>query len=153
MSIILAPKDYAFDKVLALITEAFTEQNGKIDPPSSMNKLTVADIKVHARSELIWIDDANHPTACMFGTHQKDALYLSKLSVAKAARGKGLARHLIAQAANYARTKGISKLTLISRIELTQNHALFAHLGFEKTGYGSHEGYDRPTEIHFERDL
>jgi GNAT superfamily N-acetyltransferase len=154
MSVITAHTDYPFDKVLDLIQKAFTEQTGKIDPPSSMHKLTISDVKAHAENEIVWVlQNTTTVQACLFGTREGDALYLSKLSVAKSARGKGAARQLIGHAAAYARDQNITKLTLISRIELTGNHSLFEHLGFTKSGFGSHPGYDRPTEIHFEQTL
>ena len=38
-------------------------------------------------------------------------------------------------------------LELETRIELTENHAAFARMGFIKTAETSHEGFDRTTSI------
>ena len=150
----LIPKNYPTEKILKLIQEAFAEQNGHIDPPSSMHLLTVQDIETHAANQFIWIvESGDNLEGCIFGALEADALYLSKLSVAQSARCKGLARQLIDTAATYAYANQIKRLTLISRIELVENHAIFAKLGFKKTHTGSHPGYDRPTEIHFEKQL
>jgi len=50
-----------------------------------------------------------------------------------------------------ARALGLPQLHLISRRELTENHAMFRHLGFEKFAEGRHKGYDRVTEFHFQK--
>ena len=154
MTPFIVPKDYAFGAILQLIQEAFAEQSGKVNPPSSMNHLTVADVKSHAVNDAILaIESGGVLVACIFTTQQNNEIYLSKLSVALSARGKGHAKTLIESAGAFAQQRGILKLTLISRVELTENHAFFGHLGFEKTRESRHPGYDRPTEIHFERRL
>jgi phosphinothricin acetyltransferase len=38
-------------------------------------------------------------------------------------------------------------LELETRIELTENHATFARMGFIKTAETAHPGYERPTSI------
>ena len=38
-------------------------------------------------------------------------------------------------------------LELSTRIELVENHATFARMGFAKTAETAHEGFDRPTSI------
>jgi GNAT superfamily N-acetyltransferase len=84
---------------------------------------------------------------------QGDALYLGRLAVAAAHRGSGLARALVAAAEAEARARGLGTLELQIRIELTENHAAFARLGFAKTGETAHDGYDRPTSITMRKAL
>jgi GNAT superfamily N-acetyltransferase len=140
--------------VLRLIQRAFAEQAGRIDPPSSMNSLTTKKIAAHHQQEPIWgIEDQSELVACMFGNAQGEALYLSKLSVAPKARGQGLAAQLFATAESYARENGFRCLEVIARVELTENHQMFEHLGFEKCGEGRHPGYDRTTELHFRKPI
>ena len=40
-----------------------------------------------------------------------------------------------------------------TRIELTENHATFARLGFVKTAETAHPGYDGPTSITMSRSI
>ncbi|WP_424979675.1 GNAT family N-acetyltransferase [Leisingera sp. S232] len=68
----------------------------------------------------------------MFLTPRPDCLYLGKLTVDDAQRGRGLARLLVKHASARARALGLPVL-LETRIELIENHAAFARLGFCKT--------------------
>lgn len=149
-----APPDHDAAALLALIQTAFEEQRGRIDPPSSMNRLRPSDIAAHLMAEMVFVVEQDHsPIACLFATRKPAALYVSKLSVHPAKRGAGLARALLSAAEAEACAKDLPYLELISRRELTENHALFRHLGFEKFAEASHEGYDTVTEFHFRKML
>lgn len=56
-------------------------------------------------------------------------------------------------AEDFGRESGRAVLELDTRIELTENHATFAALGFVKTGEDAHDGYDRPTFITMQKPL
>ena len=133
---------------LALIQSAFAFMEGRIDPPSSMHRLTVDDL---AQSE-VWVIGAP-PLACIVLTPKTDALYLGKLAVAAAERGKGHARTLIDHAEARARALGLSALELQTRIELIENQRTFEAMGFTELARTAHEGYDRPTSITYRRPL
>ena len=147
--------DYAnWQAVLRLILDAFAFMEARIDPPSSAHRLTVADIAAQAEFGAVWVvEDGTTPIACLFAKPQGDALYISKLVVAASHRGHGHARHLIAAAQAEARTRNLTRLELQTRIELTENHATFARLGFVKTAETAHPGYDRPTSITMSRSI
>jgi N-acetylglutamate synthase-like GNAT family acetyltransferase len=145
-----APYDWA--SILRLITAAFSGMEGRIDPPSSMHDLTVADIARQAESGEVWV--IGEPAiACIFLTPKTDALYLGKIAVAMAHRHEGHARALIGTAEQRARTLGLSALELQSRVELIENHAAFAALGFQQVGMTTHPGFDQPTSITFRKKL
>lgn len=91
--------------------------------------------------------------ACMVLTPRPGALYLGKLAVAAEARGRGLSRRMVAQAERRARALGLPRIELQSRVELTENHAVFRRLGFQQTGATAHAGHDRPTSLSFARVL
>jgi N-acetylglutamate synthase-like GNAT family acetyltransferase len=147
-----AREDYDAAALLDLIREAFVEQNGRIDPPSSMNTLRVSDVETHLANEMIFvIEEEGTPAACLFGTRKQDALYVGRLSVRLAARGSGHAKRLITAAEVEALAMGLKHLTLIVRRELTENHAFFQHLGFEKFAASRHDGYNTVTEFHFRK--
>lgn len=93
------------------------------------------------------------PVACVILSMQGGALYLSKLAVAQSHRGKGLARILVARAEQRATELGAPALELQTRVELTENHALFIALGFRKINETAHPGYDRPTSIRMRKML
>lgn len=140
--------------VLALIRATFAFMDGRIDPPSSMHRLTEADIARQAETGEVWvIGPGSAPLACVFLTPKPPALYIGKLAVAQAARGSGLARVLVETAERRARALGLTSLTLQTRVELTENHATFRALGFAQTGETAHPGYDRTTALSFTKPL
>lgn len=149
------PADFtAFDALHALLRDAFAAMEGRIDPPSSMGRLTVDDLRAKAMAEdLFLIRSAALPVGCLFGAARQDSYYVGKLAVAEPLRGKGLARALIEAAARQAGALGLPALELESRVELTGNHAAFAAMGFARTGATRHPGYDRPTSLTFRRPL
>lgn len=140
--------------VLALIRESFAYMDGRIDPPSSMHRLTAADLAQSAGSGEVWIlGPPDAPLACVVMTPKPDALYLGKLAVSAAARGQGLSRKLIDCALGRARARGLPCLELQSRVELVENHAAFRAMGFVVVAATTHPGYDRPTSLTFRRPL
>lgn len=143
-----------WDAVLSLILNAFAFMAGRIDPPSSAHRLTVAEMAAQAGTGAVWVvEDAGRPVGCIFARAQGDALYIGKLAVAETHRGRGLARRLVGAAEAEARARALSWLELQTRIELTENHAAFARLGFARTGETAHPGYQRPTSITMRRRL
>lgn len=145
---VFAPYDWA--SLLALIRIEFAYMDGVIDPPSSMHRLSEAEIAHQAATAEVWAIGAP-PFACMFLTVKGDWLYLGKLAVASNQRGQGLARCLIDLAMQRAKVLGLRGVELQTRIELTANHATFAALGFVETARTAHPGYDRPTTLTFRR--
>lgn len=141
----MAPGDDP-DPILALIRAAFADMDGRIDPPSSMYRLSAADVTAQATKGEIWrIGPPDAPLACVFLSARPDRLYTAKLAVTEAARGQGLARRLIEQAERRARALRLPALELQTRVELTENHACFERLGFTRVAGTAHPGYDRIT--------
>lgn len=138
--------------ILELVQSAFAYMEDRIDPPSSMHRLSHASIKEQCSSGEVWIV-GQRPDACIFLTEKSSALYLGKLAVREEMRGEGLARRLVALAEDRAKSKGLSALELETRIELSENHKTFGRLGFVITGEGCHDGYDRPTFVIMRKEL
>lgn len=144
----LPPYDWA--ALLRLIQTEFAYMDSRIDPPSSMHRLTVADIAAQAASGEIWVAGLP-PVACVFLTPKTDALYVGKLVVAGDQRGHGHARRLIERAEIRARDLGLGGLELQVRVELVENQRAFARMGFVKTAATAHAGYDRPTSFTYRK--
>lgn len=145
----LAPGD-DFAPVLSLIRSAFAFMDGRIDPPSSMHRLTEADLSGTAATGEVWVlEEPEGPVACAVLTPKTDHLYLGKLAVAEAFRGQGLARQLVRLAASRARDLGRPEVRLQTRVELVENHAAFVAMGFSKVGETAHPGFDRTTSLTF----
>ena len=133
-------------EVLRLIRSTFAYMDGRIDPPTSMHRLSEDDIRRTCQTGEVWTIGAP-PQACVFLTPMENVLYLGKLAVSPSHRGAGLARRLVQTAEERARALGRTALELEVRIELVENQAAFARMGFETTAEGAHDGYDRPTFV------
>jgi ribosomal protein S18 acetylase RimI-like enzyme len=72
-----------------------------------------------------------------------DHLLLDNIAVDPQRQGQGLGRRLIAFAESEARRLGHRELRLYTHVTMTENIALYRHLGFVKTGRGREDGYDR----------
>lgn len=138
--------------VLQLIRSTFAYMDGRIDPPTSMHRLSEDDIRQHCQSGEVWTI-GSPPQACVFLTPMERALYLGKLAVLPEQRGAGLARHLVRTAEDRARALGLVALELEVRIELVENQAAFARMGFVTTGEGAHDGYSRTTFVIMQKPL
>jgi ribosomal protein S18 acetylase RimI-like enzyme len=138
-----------FAPILALITRAFAGMHARIDPPSSLQSLTIETLQSGGE---VWA--AGHPaSACMILTPRPDHLYLGKLAVDPAMQGRGLARILITQAETRARQLNLPCIQLQTRVELTENHRVFTRLGFTQTAATAHPGYARPTSLTFTKEV
>lgn len=149
MKVLVAPP--AFDDwagLVALLRESFAYMDARIDPPSSLTRMSVEDFRAKAADEtLIVAMDGDRLLGCAFAALRDDCVYVGKVAVAAAARGRGVARALFEAAEDVARAHGRAWLELQTRIELVENHATFAGLGFVKTAETAHPGYTRPTAI------
>ncbi|MCO4823648.1 MAG: GNAT family N-acetyltransferase [Amylibacter sp.] len=154
-NIIRAKIDQDWHAILAVLHSCFAYMDARINPPSSLHELTPKDIQRHAKDEILLLvfDAAQSPIACTFLTDKPDCLYLGKLAVHPKHRGKGIAQALIDKSTEHAKSLGHSKLRFQTRIELTENHAIFAHFGFIKTATGIHAGFSQPTEITMEKQI
>lgn len=132
------------------MVEAFAYMDGRVDPPSSIHRLSLADLA--AGPGEVWVLGAP-PMGCVVLTLEEEALYISKLSVAAKHRHRGLANALIDAADARARELERGWLKLETRIELTENHRTFEAMGFLEVARTSHPGYDRVTSITFRRSV
>ncbi len=144
-----AARDFSdWERVRLLILDAFAYMGPRIDPPSSALRLTAESIRTSAESGMLLLAHrADDLVGCVFAHQKNDALYISKLAVSPSLQRAGIGRKLLEAARNEACQRGVGMLELETRIELTENHAAFARMGFIKTAETSHEGFDRPTSI------
>lgn len=146
------PEDPELGDILDLIQTSFAYMDGRIDPPSSMLNLTLADVARQCETGEVWSLGAP-VQACVFLSKKPDCLYLGKLAVASDARGQGLGARMVEVAEQRALALGYHTLELQTRIELVENHQIFAALGFVKTAETAHPGYDRVTSITMRKAL
>lgn len=141
------------ESVAALIREAFSQLPATIDPPSGALRETAASVATHLETGGGAVVDVGGLVACVLWAERDGALYVGRLAVAPAWRGRGIAGCLMEAAAAEARRRSLPRLRLGVRLALKGNRRMFARLGFVEVGVRSHEGYARPTSVDMERTL
>lgn len=150
----LPPTFDRWQELLDLILQAFANMDGVIDPPSSAHRLTLISLEEKCAAETVFLAVAEGRLAgCIFIANRGGHAYIGKLAVEPALQGHGIGRRLLEAAEAEAKRLGSFVMELQTRIELTDNHAAFARLGFRETARTSHEGYDRPTSITMRKEL
>ena len=141
----LATDPYDWPALLALISRAFASMEGRIDPPSSLHRLTPQGL---ALSGEVWV--LGQPAVAYMVLKPVDgALYLGKLAVEPALQGRGLGRQMVARAEERAREMRFDRLELETRVELSENHRFYLSLGFTEVSRSAHPGFDRPTSVRY----
>tara|TARA_B100000676_G_scaffold311865_1_gene383459 strand:+ start:701 stop:1189 length:489 start_codon:yes stop_codon:yes gene_type:complete len=135
--------------VLDLVLEAFAYMEGRIDPPSSAHRLTVEAMAAQTEEGAVFMAEGRDGTllGCVFLKPKGDAFYLGKLAIRPALQGEGIGRRLFEASIEEARARNLPEIELQARVELTENHAAFAAMGFREVGRTAHDGYDRPTSV------
>jgi GNAT superfamily N-acetyltransferase len=155
IEITLAPGDFSdWKQLLALLHRAYAYMEDRIDPPSSVHRLTEETIAEKSKNEiLVLATEAGELVGCAFAKPDGASLYVGKLGVDPSRQGRGIGRQLMEFAETLARERGLSMMELETRIELLENHRAFAAMGYSKTTEKAHEGYDRPTYIVMRKQL
>lgn len=155
MQISVSPAHFSdWPSLVGLLRDAFAYMDERIAPPSSLVGMGVDAFKAKAAAEtLILALEGQQLLGCAFAALRPDCVYVGKVAVAASARGRGVARAMFAAAEEVARQHGRAFLELQTRVELVENHATFAALGFEKTAETAHQGYSRPTSITMRRPV
>lgn len=153
MRICTSPEGFRdWPELVQLIRDAFATMEGRIDPASSLTLMGIDAFKAKAEKEVLLLAyDGLQLIGCAYADLREDCVYLGKVAVAEAARGKGVARGLFAAAEDLAQAHGKPALELQTRVELVENHAIFGALGFVPVAETAHPGYSRPTSITMRR--
>ncbi|MGD1927257.1 MAG: nucleotidyltransferase family protein [Paracoccaceae bacterium] len=147
-AIMRCPHVEDWDALHALLMRAFAYMQDRIDPPSSLHRMTPKDVAAKARDEICYLaHDGNDLIGCIFCKVDSDLLYVGKLAVDPKHQGQGIGRALMAAAEAEARGMRLKGLQLQTRIELVENHQAFARLGFIKTAETAHPGFERHTSV------
>lgn len=137
-----------------LLQRAFAFMEGRIDPPSSLGRMTVEDVSAKAGSEWLGTVEAGGSLiGCAFVRPEPALAYIGKVAVSPEWQGRGVGRALFGAIEIFARERDIPLLELQTRIELIENHAAFSALGFVRVHETAHPGYDRPTSITMQKRL
>ena len=148
----MRPEDAA--AVAALIRAAFAAQSVVTDPLPSALRITEADVAEHLRIGGGAVAEvAGGLAGSALWAEQDGGLYLGRLAVAPAWRGRGIAKALVAAAEAAARAMGLPRIHLSTRLVLLDNRRLFAACGFVETTREAHPGYAEATFVNMEKRL
>jgi len=149
LRIVVSPPRFSdWAGLLALLRSAYAYMDSRIDPPSSLLRMDVAQLEEKTREEeLILALEGQRLVGCAFASLRQDCVYVGKLAVDATVRRRGVARRIMEAAETLARVHGRPCVELETRIELIENHETFAALGFSKVAETAHPGFDRPTSI------
>jgi len=155
MQISVSPTGFSdWPQLLDLLRESFAYMTSRIDPPSSLTRMSIDEFKTKATEEtLIIATEGKELIGCAFAALRDDCVYVGKVAVASSARRQGVARAIFTAAEILARQHRRDFLELQTRVELVENHATFAALGFEKVAETAHPGFSRPTSITMRKRL
>jgi GNAT superfamily N-acetyltransferase len=129
-----------------LIRTAFADQGAITDPPSSALRETAAIVADKlANGGGVGGECEGALIGVVLWAPEDDALYLGRLAVAPAWRGRGLAGQLIDAVEAEARRRGLGWLRVQARLELPRNRLLFGSRGYVEVGVRAHPGYAEPT--------
>ena len=137
-----------------LIREAFAAQSLATDPPPSALRETAASVAAHlAEGGGAALEAGARLIGLVLWAERDGGLYLGRLAVAPAWRGRGAARALIAAGEAEARRRALPRLHLRVRLALDDNRRLFEACGFVAVREGAHPGYAEPTFVVMEKAL
>jgi GNAT superfamily N-acetyltransferase len=149
----MAPHDAP--AVAALIRIAFAAQPVRTDPLPSALRVTSGDVAAHLAGGGggLVAEAAGILAGSAIWTEKDGGLYLARLAVAPAWRGRGIAKALVAAAEAAARVAAQPRIHLSTRLALLDNRRLFAACGFVETTREAHPGYAEPTFVNMEKRL
>lgn len=143
-----------WDDLLALILDAFSYMQSRIDPPSSALRLTPESLRRKAEAEIVYLAwDGPELLGCVFLRPEADCLYIGKLAIRPSAQKQGVGKAFQQVAQDCAAHLHLPELRLETRVELVENHLVFARWGFVKTAENAHPGFTRPTSIEMRKVL
>jgi len=140
--------------LLRLLALAFSEYEGKLDPPSGAHGETVESIAGKLGEGGAFI--CHHGDAaigCIFYAPKDDYLYVGRLSVVPEYRKRGVGDLLLSAAEQHATTLGLPSVRLGVRLVLEALQAYYATRGYASIGLHSHPGYTQPTFVEMEKRL
>jgi GNAT superfamily N-acetyltransferase len=142
------------DKAAEVIRTAFAAQSRLTSPPSSALLETGQSIAAKiAVGGGFGAFDGGALIAIALWSLNGDALHVARVSVAPRARGRGIARSLIAACEAEARALRARRMTLKTRLELPENERLFERCGFARREVDAHSGFEGPTTAVMEKIL
>ena len=103
--------------------------------------------------QLLQVWAKNLLVGCVIHRNRPGSVYLGTLTIEPGYQGRGIVRQLVAAFERTVFEALRNVIELDTRIQLTENHAVFYPLGFEKISEHAYAGYDQPTFITMQKRL
>ena len=133
-------------RVAQVIRASFGEYRGVVQPPSGALALDPAAVReLMASGGFLVCESEGRIVASVYHQTRADHVYLGRLAVLPAFRGRGLGARLVAEVEALAAAAGRDRVRLGVRLALPRNRAFFEALGYRRVGRGSHAGMTAPT--------
>jgi ribosomal protein S18 acetylase RimI-like enzyme len=122
-----------------VVTSAYAKYLSRMDqPPAPM----LADYGAAVAAGQLWVTGL--PVAGLIElTEAGDALHVGNVAVHPAAQGTGLGRQLMDFAERRAILLGLTRLSLYTNEVMTENQAIYTHLGYREVDRHTEDGYRR----------
>jgi GNAT superfamily N-acetyltransferase len=137
-----------------VLTRAFCEYAGLLDPPSGVHAETVASLarKVGQGGALI-CEAGGDVVGCAFYTQHTGYLYVGRFGVLPEHRRSGVGALLLVAAERRARALGYTRVRLNVRLVLGKLRAYYEARGYLPIDYLAHEGYTELTYVEMEKAI
>ena len=114
-------------------------------PPGPM----LRDYRPSVEDGATWVTGS--PIAAVLTLYPRDDyLLIENIAVHPDAQGRGLGRALMGFAEQEAARRGLTRLALLTHEVMTENQAIYAHLGYTEVDRRAEDGYRR---IYMEKNL
>jgi ribosomal protein S18 acetylase RimI-like enzyme len=141
-------------RVAQVIRASFAEYRGVLHPPSGALSVDAAAAReLMASGGFLVCESEGRIVACVFHTTTDEHVYLGRLSVLPAFRGRGLGARLVAEVEALAAAAGRDRVRVGVRLALPRNQAFFESLGYRQVGLESHAGMPEPTFAWLEKPV
>ena len=141
-------------RILEVITRAFEEYRGRLDPPSSAQRETLDSVRDKLRQGGAVVATAGKQmTGCALWKQEPGHLYVGRLAVLPEFRKAGIGGRLMEWVEEQAVRLGAPKVRLMVRVTLGAIREYYERKGYRVTGRGSHPGYAEPTYLVMEKNV
>jgi ribosomal protein S18 acetylase RimI-like enzyme len=127
--------------IAQIVEEAYRHYIPRIGkPPGPM----LDDYAARVSEGVVWvIEEGGAIAGIIVLLPRPDHLLLDNIAAAPARQGSGLGRRLLAFAEAEAARRGYREIRLYTHQTMTENQRLYAAIGYQETGRGTEDGYDR----------
>lgn len=133
---------------------AFSEYQGRLDPPSGVHSETVASVRDKMGEGGALVCEAGGAiVGCIFYAPKAGYLYVGRLGVLPEYRRHGIGDLLLQAAERRAVELGLFHVQLGVRIVLGKLRAYYETRGYVPIAFRSHPGYTKPTYVEMEKVL